>query len=153
MNIAGAGDYSETLQECIKAEGLQGCIRLEGYIDRSDIPTFWKRQDIMVSCSEREGHSISQSEAMAAGAVPVITDVSGAADDVTDGYNGYIVDIGDVDSLADRICRLYHNRDMLKQMGQNAHRTIYERQVHMNQAAFWEKLLREVWKSERSEKP
>lgn len=145
MNIAGAGDYSETLQESIKAEGLQGCIRLEGYIDRTNIPAFWKRQDIMVSCSEREGHSISQSEAMAAGAVPVITDVSGAADDVTDGYNGYIVDIGDVDGLVDRICRLYHNRDMLKQMGQNAHRTIYERQAHMDQTAFWERLLEEIW--------
>ena len=88
---------------------------------------------------------MSQSEAMAAGAVPVITDVSGAADDVTDGYNGYIVDIGDVDGLVDRICRLYHNRDMLKQMGQNAHRTIYERQAHMDQTAFWERLLEEIW--------
>lgn len=145
MNIAGAGDYSETLQERAKAEGLQECIRLEGCIDRSDIPAFWKRQDILVSCSEWEGHSISQSEAMASGAVPVITDVSGAADDVTDGYNGYIVDIGDVDGLADRICRLYHNRDMLRKMGQNAHRTIYERQAHMDQAAFWVGLLEEIW--------
>lgn len=145
MNIAGAGDYSETLQERAKAEGMQECIRLEGCIDRSDIPAFWKRQDIMVSCSEREGHSISQSEAMASGAVPVITDVSGAADDVTDGYNGYIVDIGDVDGLADRICRLYHNRDMLRKMGQNAHRTIYERQANMDQAAFWVGLLEEIW--------
>lgn len=145
MNIAGAGDYSEALQESVETGGLQECIRLEGYIDRNDIPAFWRRQDIMVSCSEREGHSISQSEAMASGAVPVITDVSGAADDVTDGYNGYIVDIGDVDGLADRICRLYYNRDMLKQMGQNAHRTIYERQAHMDQAAFWERLLEEIW--------
>lgn len=146
MNIAGAGDYSDILQDRVKEEGLQGCIKLEGYIDRKDIPAFWERQDIMVSCSEREGHSISQSEAMASGAVPIITDVSGAADDVTDGYNGYIVDIGDVDGLADRICRLYHDRDRLKQMGQNAHRTIYERQIHMDQAAFWESLLEEVWR-------
>ena len=145
MNIAGAGDYSETLQERAKAEGLQECIRLEGCIDRSDIPAFWKRQDIMVSCSEREGHSISQSEAMASGAVPVITDVSGAADDVTDGYNGYIVAIGDVDGLANRICSLYHNREMLKKMGQNAHHTIYERQAHMDQTAFWESLIEEIW--------
>lgn len=145
MNIAGAGDYSETLQERAKAEGMQECIRLEGCIDRSDIPAFWKRQDIMVSCSEREGHSISQSEAMASGAVPVITDVSGAVDDVTDGYNGYIVAIGDVDGLANRICSLYHNREMLKKMGQNAHHTIYERQAHMDQAAFWESLIEEIW--------
>lgn len=99
----------------------------------------------MVSCSEWEGHSISQSEAMAAGAVPVITDVSGARDDVADGYNGYIVDVGDLDTMADKIEYLYHNRDTLAQMGQRAHDTIYERQKEFNQAQFWDDLIKEVW--------
>ena len=101
----------------------------------------------MISCSEREGHSISQSEAMAAGAVPVITDVSGARDDVTDGYNGFVVPVGDVDALADRICYLYYNRDELVRMGKCAHDTIYERQKNLNQTEFWNKLLKEVWES------
>lgn len=99
----------------------------------------------MINCSELEGHSLSQSEAMAEGAVPVITDVSGARDDVTDGYNGYIVDIGDIDAMADRICELYHNRDKLKQMGIRAHSTIYERQKNIDQAEFWDDLIKKVW--------
>jgi len=146
MNIAGAGEYRDILQQRIAEEGLQECMRLVGYVDRKDIPLFWKEQDIMVSCSEWEGHSISQSEAMAGGAVPVLTDVSGAEDDVTDGYNGFIVEVGDVDGLADRICCLYHDRSKLKRMGQNAHDTIYQRQVHMDQAGFWSELLEEVWR-------
>ena len=103
----------------------------------------------MISCSEWEGHSISQSEAMAAGAVPVITDVSGARDDVTDGYNGFVVPVGDIDALADRICFLYHNRNEIEQLGKHAHEVIYERQKEMNQVTFWNKVLKEVWESER----
>lgn len=145
MSIAGAGDYEEVLKLKIEEAGLNDCVRLTGYIDREKIPDFWTKQDIMVSCSEREGHSISQSEAMAAGAVPVITDVSGARDDVTDGYNGYVVPIGDIDALADRISYLYHSRDELVMMGKRAHDTIYKRQKSMDQAAFWDDLLRKVW--------
>lgn len=145
IHIAGTGDYSEVLQARIQKEGLEDCMVCVGYIDRKDIPGFWSRQDIMVSCSEYEGHSISQSEAMAEGAVPVITDVSGARDDVADGYNGYVVDIGDMDALADRIRELYLDRVKLRKMGIRAHDTIYKRQKNMDQAAFWDDLIGKVW--------
>lgn len=147
MNIAGAGEYEETLRQRIEEENIQNYVALEGYIDRKSIPDFWSRQDIMVSCSEHEGHSISQSEAMAEGAVPVITDVSGARDDVTDGSNGYIVAVGDIDTLADRICYLYHNREELERMGKQAHSTIYQRQKMINQTGLWTDLLRKVWET------
>ena len=101
----------------------------------------------MVSCSEWEGHSISQSEAMAEGAVPVITDVSGARDDVTDGYNGYVVDVGDIDALADRIQKLYLDRTKLKQMSIRAHDTICKRQKDMDQTVFWDDLIGKVWQA------
>lgn len=145
LNIAGTGDYAETLNRCIQDEDLGDYINMTGYVDRNKIPAFWLGQDIMISCSEREGHSISQSEAMASGAVPIITDVSGARDDVIDGCNGFVVPVGDLDTLVNRICELYHERDVLEQMGKNAHKTIYERQKEMNQAAFWDSLLTEVW--------
>lgn len=101
----------------------------------------------MISCSEWEGHSISQAEAMAEGAVPVITDVSGARDDVTDGYNGFVVEIGDIETMAEKIVYLYHNPAILKQMGMRAHDTIYRRQNNMDQGAFWEGLIEKVWQS------
>ena len=145
INIAGTGNYGEKLKEKIQEEGLQDCMTCIGYIDRQDIPDFWSRQDIMISCSEWEGHSISQSEAMAEGAVPVITDVSGARDDVTDGYNGYVVNVGDIDALADRIQELYLNRDKLEQMGIRAHNTICRRQKNRDQTLFWDDLIKKVW--------
>lgn len=145
LNIAGEGEYGETLRQQAKKENLQDHITLVGYIEREKIQDFWLQQDIMVNCSDCEGHSISQSEAMAVGTVPVITDVSGARDDVTDGYNGYIVPVGNIDALADRISYLYNSHDELAQMGKRAHDTIYKRQNNSNQAVFWDDLLRKVW--------
>ncbi len=145
LNIAGVGDYSETLYQRIQDEKLCDCINIVGYLERNKIPDFWKKQDIMISCSEWEGHSISQSEAMASGAVPVITDVSGARDDVTDGYNGYVVPVGDIDAIVKRIHDLYYDRDKLRMLGSNAYDTIYNRQKNMRQADFWKDVLKMVW--------
>ena len=145
LNIAGTGNYAEIMDRRVQEEGLCSYVNMIGCIARGKIPDFWKKQDIMVSCSEWEGHSISQSEAMAAGAVPVVTDVSGARDDVADRYNGFVVPVGDLDAFTDTICFLYHNRGKMEQMGKHAHETVYKRQKEMDEKAFWDRLLGEMW--------
>lgn len=142
MEIAGEGDVQRALEEEIIQDRLQEAVNFVGVIRRMEISAFWKRQDIMLSCSEVEGHSISQAEAMASGAVPVITNVSGAEDDVLEGQNGFLVEVGDIDGIVEKICYLHRNRNKLVQMGRYAHASIYMRQTSLNQNAFWEDLLK-----------
>ena len=73
------------------------------------------------------------------------SDVSGARDDVTDGYNGFVVSVGDTDSLVEKICFLNQNRGDLEHMGKLAHDTICKRQENNNQSVFWNRLLKKVW--------
>ncbi len=141
MDIAGVGDYLETLKRQVQEEGLRGQVRFLGLVERTKIPGFWKEQDIMVSCSDWEGHSISQMEAMAAGAVPIATDVSGVRDDVSDGENGFVVPVGDVQAIIEKIICLSQNRDILRRMGMKAHSCIYEGQMRKKQQGFWTELL------------
>ena len=82
---------------------------------------------------------------MAQGAVPVITDVSGARDDIKDGENGFIVDVGDLAAAAERIAYLHENRDTLEKMGKAAHQSVLVKQKDTDQKAFWLNLLKEVW--------
>lgn len=145
LEIAGEGDYSKALRESIRREKLEECVKPLGYIDRETLPVFWGRQDIMISCSEREGHSLSQREAMAQGAVPVVTDVSGAQDDIKDGENGFIVDVGALGAAADKIAYLHANRDALVRMGRAAHQGVLVRQRDTDQKRFWLRMLKEVW--------
>ena len=112
------------MRQQIQSKNLQHRVILSGLLKQEQIPEFWERQDIMITCSEKEGHSISQVEAMASGAVPVITDTSGARDDVNDGYNGYVVGVGQIEELVDKIMYLSAHREKLTQMGKNAYETI-----------------------------
>lgn len=132
MEIAGAGDYLETFINEVEHYALSEYVKFVGIIEHEKILDFWKKQDICISCSDFEGHSIAQSEAMAAGAVLVITNTSGAEDDVESGYNGYVVDVGDVDGIVEKIQFLEKKRELLEVMGQRSHKIISERNQMAN---------------------
>ena len=141
LEIAGNGAYIEELKHYIVNQDLTEQVTLMGYIEQKDIMSFWERQDIMLSCSEWEGHSISQCEAMAEGVVPVVTDVSGARDDIVDGYNGFVRPVGDIEGLTESIIYLYQYRDKLKKMGKNSFEIIKNKYSSFDDEEFWRKLL------------
>ena len=141
LELAGSGSYEEELKQQIKENCLEDKIQFLGLLKPVDISAFWKRQDIMVSCSDWEGHSISQGEAMANGAVPIVTDVSGVTDDITDGKNGFIVDVGSVEQIIEKIVYLYNHRELLSVMGERAHQTILRNNNCKNLENQWRNML------------
>lgn len=137
LSFAGEGDYLEELKALLIGEN----IHFYGTVTRNQIPDFWSEQDIMISCSEWEGHSISQCEAMAEGVVPLLTDVSGVRDDVTDGENGFIVSGRIVEEIVDHIEYLSKNRKILIEMGKKASETIRQKYQKRNVLALWKNVL------------
>jgi len=142
LEIAGIGDYLQTVRAIIKKYELENQVKLLGLISNDKISEFWKCKDIALSCSEFEGRSISQAEAMAAGAVPVITDTSGARDYVEDSYNGFIVPVGDVEAMVNRIYYLYYHRELVEIMGRRSHEVIIRQNEENNIEALWNKILK-----------
>ena len=112
-----------------------------GMLKRSEIPAFWKRQDICVNISDYEGRSHSIIEAMGSGAVPVVTATSGVREDITDDVNGYIVPIGNYELMAERIEYLEQHRERLSSMGKLAHDVVYPKSRIETHLAFWEDIL------------
>lgn len=141
LEIAGNGAYKEQLEKEINENHLDREVQFLGVLDTFEIREFWKRQDIMISCSDWEGHSISQGEAMANGAVPVVTNVSGAMDDIADGENGFIVEVGSVGQLVEKIAYLYKHRELLPVMGEKAYRTILINNNSRKLEKMWRELL------------
>ncbi len=140
LEIAGTGEYEDELRKGL--DDVLDRINFVGQIAREQIPSFWENQDIGINCSDLEGRCISKAESMAAGAVPVITDTSSARDDVADGYNGYIVPIGDVDGIVDRVCYLYHHRELLEMMGERARQTILRQNADNDLMGMWDQILK-----------
>lgn len=143
LEIAGEGDYCGKLQAFIEDNRIDGRIRLVGRLEREEISDFWKSQDICISLSDHEGRSISVMEAMANGAVPIVTATSGVREDVMDGENGYIVEIQDISTMAERICLLESCRDKLKILGTKAHDDIYPKCQMRDHLRYWEAVLDE----------
>lgn len=146
MEIAGDGLAKEKFEYYVNELGLNNRIHMCGYLNQNEIQDFWRRQDICVLSSDLEGRSISVLEAMGNGAVPVVTAVSGVREDIIDGHNGFIVEIGDYEALVERTIYLEQHRELLPLMGVRAHDMIYpksKQDVHVN---FWVKLIEECVK-------
>lgn len=141
FEIAGEGDYSKKLRDFVADNGLEERLKLIGKLERKEMSGFWKDKDICLSLSDYEGRSISIMEAMANGAVPVVTETSGVHEDITDGENGYIVGIGDMDVMAEKIAFLDCHRDRIAIMGQNAHAQISPKCQMSGHLHYWETLL------------
>jgi len=141
VQIAGTGSYMECLKEEIKKRGLEDKIELLGKIDRTQIADFWANQDVCINLSEFEGRSITIMEAMKNGAVPIVTATSGVKEDIENGFNGYIVKLGDYLELAEKISYLEKNRELISLYGNRAHIVIEQKSnmdIHMK---FWHEVL------------
>ena len=87
---------------------------------RSDVRPFLQRFDAYVCSSRAESSPISVWEAMAMAKPVVSTDVGDVPMYVKDGDNGFIVDVGDSDAMAERLARLIENQKMRQEFGEKA---------------------------------
>jgi hypothetical protein len=85
--------------------GLEGRFQLLGY--RTDVPRLLAESDIFVLTSEREGGPYVLVEAMLCACAPIATRCGGIVVDViADGDTGFLADVGDAATIADRIVQL-----------------------------------------------
>jgi O-antigen/teichoic acid export membrane protein/glycosyltransferase involved in cell wall biosynthesis len=114
------GQLSITITSECRESGLQPLIDHLGPVSLEERMAFFKRADIFVLPTYAEGTPISMLEAMAAGLPVVSTPIGGIPDVVEDGVEGYIVDAGDIETLADRLVRLINDPERRRRMGKSA---------------------------------
>lgn len=113
FHIAGEGECFDLLRAYVEENHLEEKVHLEGWIPPMRMAGFWRHQDIYLNISDFEGMSLTMLEAMAYGAFPVVTDVSGVTDVVKDGKNGLIVPIEKWLDCVDKIAALDADRELL----------------------------------------
>ena len=117
LEIAGEGECKCLIEEYISKNYLEDRVKVLGRIPKEDMPQFWKKQDVYLNFSEYEGTSLSMLEAMSFACVPVVTDVSGVSEFITNEYNGCVCHVGDLDSIAKEMYRLGSHRELLSEYG------------------------------------
>ncbi|OGR87509.1 MAG: hypothetical protein A3J74_10730, partial [Elusimicrobia bacterium RIFCSPHIGHO2_02_FULL_57_9] len=118
----GDGPLRKRLEYQIIASGLSHRLSLPGW--RRDAGECLAISDIFVLTSLWEGLPRALVEAMKTGLPCVCYAADGIADIMKDGVNGFIVPIGNVSLLAQRIMQLLKDPALRKKMGQRAAQSI-----------------------------
>jgi Glycosyltransferase len=125
ITIVGNGPDAPALVNAFPRAALGRRVRWVGALANAQVLDVFAESDVFLLPSSFEGLPVSMLEAMAHGCVPVVYDVrSGVPEVVTDGVNGFIVPVGDVQGMADRIQLLEHDELLLRRMRAAAFQTV-----------------------------
>ncbi len=120
IRVTMLGFGAETLRATCLDLGILDLIEHLGPVSVEERIAYFERADIFVLPTYAEGMPISVIEAMAAGLAIISTPVGGVPDLIDNGKDGFLVPVGDVDALAEKIKFLVNNPFERKALGNNA---------------------------------
>ncbi|RII33887.1 glycosyltransferase family 1 protein [Clostridium chromiireducens] len=122
--LLGDGPELNNIREIVKNEKLENDIYLLG--SKDNIIEHLKYIDILILCSYIEGLPLAPLEAFSQGVPVVATNIDGTNEEIVNGYNGYLVEMKDIESFKENILRLYFDKDTFVKMKKNAERKYKE---------------------------
>jgi glycosyltransferase involved in cell wall biosynthesis len=126
--LAGDGVLRHEIENEIKKKGLEGFFHLLGW--RRDISNLINASDVLVLTSFWEGLPRVIPQAMAASVPVVVTRVNGSPEAVKDGENGFLLNPGDIDGIAEKTVFLLENPEEAKEMGKKGSFMVEEFDIH-----------------------
>ena len=121
------GDGPDRMQLERRAHEL-GVIRDTVFLGyQEDVAPYYAAFDALVLPSGNEGTPVSAIEALAAGRPVVATRVGGVPDVIRDGKDGFLVEAGATDDLADRLERLARDPALRERMGEEGRARVLPR--------------------------
>jgi L-malate glycosyltransferase len=142
LTVVGDGSQRQALQ-ALKTELNLSDASFTGRVEHGDIYRHYSTSDIFLNASKIDNQPLSILEAFASGLPVVTTDAGGIPDIVTDGETGFVVPVGDHQTLAARAIELLtdHNRATTMARQARAECMKYTWEVVCDQ---WLKLYRSV---------
>jgi L-malate glycosyltransferase len=128
--LLGKGSLESELPNLIRRDELEKNVIVAGF--RLDVTDYYRLGHCLVMSSFWEGLPMSVLEAISSGLPVVTTDVGDLKSAVVEGENGFLVDSGDPDALADAMARVMDlsQEDRAKQS--RASRRIFDERFHVD---------------------
>lgn len=121
--LIGDGELRPEIERLTKEFNLEKKVILTGW--RRDIPQILKVIDILALTSRWEGLPRVFPEAMASELPIVATKVDGAPEAIEEGVNGFLVSVGDIKGMAEKIIALLDNSELAEEMGKKGKEKVF----------------------------
>lgn len=112
------GEESEVTMKDVQGYVEDGSVQFLGL--QKDVRPYLQACTALILPSYREGFGLVNAEAGATGRAAITCDTVGTKETVKDGYNGFLVEVGDVKSLAEKILYFIQNPEEAVRMGKNS---------------------------------
>ena len=118
--IVGDGEERPRLEARARELALEG-VRFLGFRNQSELPAFFALADVFVLPSRHEPWGLIVNEAMASGCAVIVSNEVGAHSDlVTDGVEGFVFPVGDIDALTTALARVLSSPEQTQRMREAA---------------------------------
>ncbi|PQZ59101.1 hypothetical protein CQ040_07700 [Microbacterium sp. MYb54] len=124
--IGGEGRLTPMLRELVDEAGLADRVRFLAELRGEQLAALYRTADVYVSTSTVDGSSISLLEAMASGAVPLVTDIAGNRQWVPSDV-GLRFPVGDHEALARALVELAADASRRRRLAHTAQQLVRER--------------------------
>lgn len=120
--IAGTGNEEKRLKALVEEMDLEDRVHFLGYVE--DQYSFFNAIDINTLTSVSESFPYVIMEGARLKKTIISTEVGGINQLVTNGDNGWLINVGDAEALAEKIMYLADNRDKIDKMGERLFKTV-----------------------------
>lgn len=117
INLYGKGINEKTLKRLKETYSLEN-INFMGF--ELDIEEIYRLNHAFILCSRMEGQSLALIEAMYCGRVPIVTNVGGAEELITNGIDGFIAKSPNIIEIEENLDLAWSKRKDWKKMGEKA---------------------------------
>ncbi|MBZ5598762.1 MAG: glycosyltransferase family 4 protein [Acidobacteriia bacterium] len=126
IGLVFVGDGKERAALQRLAAGVEpGCIQFAGFAQREQLAAYYALADLLVFPTHTDTWGLVVNEAMACGLPIIATSVAGCtADLVRDGWNGRVIDAGNLEQLGSAMAEIASDSELRLRMGQRSRERI-----------------------------
>ncbi|MCD6383595.1 MAG: glycosyltransferase family 4 protein [Thermoplasmata archaeon] len=114
--IVGEGPQERALKRLARRLRIENSVHFIGSVPFEDLKKLYATSDLFVFHSRWEGQGLVILESMASGTPCVSSNVGGVREMIRQGVDGYYVEVGDIEGMAERVLELLKDEEKREEM-------------------------------------
>lgn len=127
--LVGDGPDRKTLIDMAHKLGVYNKVKFQGYVNKEELPDFYRRADVLVMPSLNEAFGLVALEAMACGLPVAASNVGGLKEFIKNGENGILFDPNDVTDINKAMANLILDERFRRKIAKKAIKTAMDNSV------------------------